>query len=170
MWYQQFFKGTNSSVEHFLMNQFKVRWTCSIIHTGTDIDGNINRSCRRSWHNYTRLVQRAITVCTHNPPLHLSHLQPFVRATRQESIHLSLSFTLHTLPLSHTSSPLFHFNHFFFSPALSYLSFYVFSLLFIHIPPLHAASLQETVFFFPLLPPPPAVFDSSLRIRKDQGF
>lgn len=79
-----------------------------MLHTGSDIDGNVNRSCRRSWHNHTRLVQRAISVCTHNPLLHLSHLQPFIRPTRQESIHLSLSLHTHTPSVTHIhASPLY---------------------------------------------------------------
>lgn len=46
--------------------------------------------------NHARLVQRAIPVCTHKPPLHLSHPRPFIRPTRQESIHHSLSLLTHS--------------------------------------------------------------------------
>lgn len=56
---------------------------------------------RRSRLEHTRLVLIAITAGTHNPPLHLSHLQPFIRSRRQQSIHLPLSFT-HT----HIHAPL----------------------------------------------------------------
>lgn len=76
--------------------QFTVRRHCSMKYTASDIYGNIDCICQRLWHDHARLVQKTITVCTHNPPLHLSHLQPFISTTRQESIHLSLSFATHT--------------------------------------------------------------------------
>lgn len=107
------------------------------------------------------------------PQLHLSHLQPFISATRQKSIHLSHAFSLTlTLPLSHIctlyldiSVLLFHFNRLFkslFSFSLSFSSFFFPSHSFM------VRAFKAWHLFF--LPPFPAVFDSSLRISKDQGF
>ena len=137
------------------MNQFKVRWASSTIHTGSDIDSNINRICHRSWHNHTRLVQRAITVCTHNPPLHLSHLQPFIRATRQESIRLSPPFLYtHSLCYGYTSTPPFQ-SHLF--PLYLYpICFSLFSLSSFFFA-LHSSapccepSRDRVIYFFPFL-------------------
>lgn len=80
---------------------------------------------------------------------------------RQEPIHLPLCFALRTHSLSHTFMlyldiyvPPFHFNHFFFSQSLSYLSFSVFSLPVcssLHIPPWFEPS-RGCIFFFFFLP------------------
>lgn len=109
-------------------------------------------------------TERSLTVST-TPQLHLSHLQPFIRATRQESIHHSPAFTAH-VPPSHIPyldifTPLTRFNHSSRSRSLSSVfSFFVLS---------HFSVVLAFKGFF-CLPPFPAVFDSSLRISEDQGF
>lgn len=82
---------------------------------------------RRSRLEHTRLVLRAITAGTHNPPLHLSHLQPFIRSRRQQSIHLPLSFThthTHSRSARISSSLVFVSITSTFPPSQSHLSLF----------------------------------------------